>query len=431
VCERVVHDRLTAALAAVAGPNAVRSGAACDAIEGIQPSAVVEPETPEAVAGVLAAASAARLSIVVRGGGTKLSWGRVPAPIDAVLGTRRLARVLSHAHADLTAEVEGGVTLEAMNRALSHERQWLPLESAFAGTTIGGLLATNDAGPAQHRFGTPRDLLIGVRLATTDGRLVKAGGNVVKNVAGYDLGKLVTGSFGSLAVVVSATFKLTPLSAVVGTERAVFKHHAAAAAAANAIAASQLDPVALDLAAGSRMPGEDDPPVELLVRFASTQPVVAAEMAKAARMLAPFEPDVTASVSGEADQALWRAHRMRPWDGTGAVVRVNWLPASLEAVLTLVTALSGAAVRLDFTCRAGIGTGLLRMEGDTASEVAIVQKLRERPDLLKHVTVLRAHPTLKAAVDVWSSDRSTAALHEAIKRAFDPVGILNAGRGPV
>ncbi len=424
-------SQILATLAAVAGPDAVRSGTPGDAIEGSQPSAVVEPETPEAVSGVLAAASGARLSVVVRGGGTKLSWGRVPAPIDIVLSTRRLSRVLSHADADLTTEVEAGVTLAAMNRALSGERQWLPLESAFAGATIGGMLATNDAGPAQHRFGTPRDLLIGVRLATTDGRLVKAGGNVVKNVAGYDLGKLITGSFGSLAVIVSATFKLTPLSAVVGTERVVFKHHAAAAAAAHAIAASQLDPVALDLVAGSRMPGEADVPVELLVRFASTEAVVEAEIAKAARMLARFEPDVTAAVLGEADQALWHAHRMRPWESTGAVVKVSWLPAALESVLTQVTALAGAGARLTFTCRAGIGIGLLRLEGDAATQIDIVEKLRERADLFKQVTVLRADPTLKAAVDVWGGDGSAAALQEAIKRAFDPAGILNAGRGPV
>ncbi len=298
-----------------------------------------------------------------------MSWGRVPAPIDLVLSTRRLSRLVSHAHGDLTAEVEPGVTLDAMNRELSKERQWLPLESAFDDATIGGMLATNDAGPVQHRFGTPRDLLIGVHLATTDGRLVKAGGNVVKNVAGYDLGKLVTGSFGSLAVIVSATFKLTPMSAAVGTQCFTFTDRVAAAGAAHALAASQLDPVALDVRTRSGAPGGGDSPVEILVRFASTPPVVDAEMAKAARLMERLDSRGRDPVLGAEDDALWRAHRARPWEGTGAVIKVSWLPASLDAVLTLVATGGGAGAPVEFIGRAGIGTGLLRVDGDAAMQI--------------------------------------------------------------
>jgi glycolate oxidase FAD binding subunit len=418
------------ALAIAAGPSAVRAGTAADAIEGVQPAAVVEPDSPEIVARVLAWASDARRTVVVRGGGTKLTWGRIPAPVNVVLSTRRLASVRSHAHGDLTAEVQAGITLAAMNRELLRERQWLPLESAFAGATIGGMLATNDAGPAQHRFGTPRDLLIGVQLATTDGRLVKAGGNVVKNVAGYDLGKLVTGSFGSLAVIVGATFKLLPLAATAGTVRAMFNDGARAARAAHAVAASQLDPVALDLAAAGT-PGEGAAPVELLVRFASTSAVVNAEMEKTAGLLAPFEPARTTAIVGADDEeSLWRAHRGRAWEGTGAVIKISWLPASLEAVLGVVSSLYGRT-RGEFTCRAGIGLGLLSVDGDARTQVDVVLQLRQHGDLFRQVTVLRADPSLKAAVDVWGGDTSAASLHDAIKRAFDPAGILNAGRGPV
>ncbi|HEY6362541.1 MAG TPA: FAD-binding oxidoreductase, partial [Vicinamibacterales bacterium] len=326
------HECL-AALAAVAGPSAVRAAGAADAIDGVQPAAVVEPDTPEGVARVLASASDARLSVVIRGSGTKMSWGRVPAAIDLVLGTRRLARVISHAHSDLTAEVQPGVRLDAMNRELATQRQWLPLESAFEHATIGGTLATNDAGAIQHRFGTPRDLLIGVHLATTDGRIVKAGGNVVKNVAGYDLGKLVTGSFGSLAAIVSATFKLTPLSGAVGTQTFTFTDRTAATGAVNALTDSQLDPIALDVRAGSGVPGSGEPRVGILVRFASTARVVEAEMTKAAELMDRFESRAGDPVLGANDEALWRMQRARAWDGSGAVIKVSWLPASLEAVL--------------------------------------------------------------------------------------------------
>src|SRR5499427_9566622 len=133
---------------------------------------------------------------------------------------RGLRRVLAHEHGDMTATVEAGATLRDVNRALARHGQWLPLDPPRADrATIGGILATNDSGPLRHRYGTPRDLVIGVQLATTDGVLSKAGGRVVKNVAGYDLSKLVAGSFGSLAAIVSATFKLAPIPAASKTLR--------------------------------------------------------------------------------------------------------------------------------------------------------------------------------------------------------------------
>ena len=258
----------------------------------------------------------------------------------------------------------------------------------------------------------------------------QAGGNVVKNVAGYDLGKLVTGSFGSLAVIVGATFKLLPMAAAIGTYCVTFKDRVAAAAAAHELAASQLDPVALDLRRASTARGEREVPVELLVRFASTRRVVEAEIAKAAGLLARFDPAVTASLVGAEEEALWRAHRARSWEGTGAVIKLSWLPASLERVLALVSSLDDRT-RPDFSCRAAIGLGLLRVEGDAATQIDVVSQLRQQDDLFRQVTVLRAHSALKAAVDVWGGDTSAAVLHDAIKRAFDPAGILNAGRGPV
>ncbi len=420
-----------ATLAAVAGSNAVRGGQAADAIDGVQPAAVVEPESGEAVARLLAAAVAAGLSVVVRGGGTKLGWGRTPSPIDVLLSTRRLSRVLSHAHGDLTAEVEGGTTLEALNGVLAQHAQWLPLESAFRAATVGGMLGANDAGPVQHRFGTPRDVLIGVQLATTDGRLVKAGGNVVKNVAGYDLGKLVTGSFGSLAVVVSATFKLLPTAPAIATGRAVFADRAAAAAAAHAVAASQLDPIALEVHARAGAAASGEAAVEIIVRFGSTAAVVDAEVMKAALLMGRFECELIEPVRDAGDEAWWSAYRVRPWEGAGAVVRISWLPASLDAVLTLVADLGRVVPRIELTGRAGIGLGVLRLDGDGPTQLQAVRRLRERADLLRQVTILRAAPLVKGAVDVWGGPGETSAVHQAIKSAFDPAGILNAGRGPI
>ena len=159
-------------------------------------------------------ASREKLCVIVRGSGTKLGWGPAPRQIDILMSTVRLNAVVAHRHGDLTATIQAGAKLGDVNRALAQHRQWIPLDPPSADrATIGGLVATNDSGPRRHRYGAPRDLIIGVEFARADGRLAKGGGIVVKNVAGYDLPRLLTGSFGSLGVIVTATFKLYPLTA--------------------------------------------------------------------------------------------------------------------------------------------------------------------------------------------------------------------------
>ena len=149
--------------------------------------------------------------MLTRGAGTKTGWGAEPEA-DIVLSTAKLNAVLAHRHGDLTATVQAGASLAGVNRALADRGQWIPLDPPWADrATIGGLIATNDSGPRRHRYGAPRDLIIGIDFVRADGVAAKAGGIVVKNVAGYDIARLLTGSFGSLAVIVGATFKLFPL----------------------------------------------------------------------------------------------------------------------------------------------------------------------------------------------------------------------------
>lgn len=418
-----------------------RAADAADAIDGVLPRAVVEPESPEALAAVLAYASRARASVVLRGGGTKLGWGRPPAAIDVVISTRRLNRVLTHAHGDLTATVEAGAALVDVNRELMRHRQWLPIDVTDDGATIGGAIASNDSGPARHRYGTPRDLLIGVHLATADGRIVKAGGTVVKNVAGYDLGKLMSGSFGTLAAIVTATFKLAPLPTAAATAIVGFSGADGIVRAAAAIAGSQLEPAAFDLhghwgagalAASSnagRTRSGPPSPYHLLIQFASTRAAVDAQLDEVRRLIGADSLEV---MTGEAEAELWRNHTRAVWRTPGVVVRVSWLPATLEAVFSLLHDIAGRErVTLEFCGRTGVGAGAIRIGGDAPAVVAAVSRLRERSDLVGHVVLLTADVDTKRRVDVWGPGGDHAALLAAVKRAFDPAGILNAGRGPV
>jgi glycolate oxidase FAD binding subunit len=409
--------------AVLSGRGTVRDAGAPDAIEGVRPRAIVEPDSPEALAEVLAWSSREGLSLVLRGSGTKLEWGRRPAEIDLVVSTRRLKQVLAHSHGDLTATVEAGATVADANRELARHGQWLPLNTSFEAATVGGTIATNESGPLRHRHGSPRDLLIGVRLATTDGRLVKAGGNVVKNVAGYDLGKLISGSCGSLAAIVSATFKLAPLPTSSATLVAAFRDADQVAHAVSAIGSSQLEPAAFDLHVSTSTPHR------LLIQFQTTPAAVDAQIEDARTRLAAGRLDV---LSGAGETALWRDHTRRLWDSAGAVVRVSWLPAVLDAVLALVNDIGGDGARsVELVGRAGLGAGLIRVEGDVTTQVRAIERLREQPDVVGHVVVLRADAAVKEHADVWGPPGDAAALLHAVKRAFDPAGILNAGRGPL
>jgi len=401
-------------------------------IDGVVPRETIEPASAEDVASALASAAKARLSVVIRGGGTKMGWGRTPASVDIVLSTKRLNVLVAHEHADLTATFQAGARLDDVNRALARHGQWLPIDSAFDGATIGGAIATNDSGPLRHRYGTPRDQLIGIRLALTDGRLIKAGGNVVKNVAGYDLGKLISGSHGSLAAIVSATFKLTPQPGASSTLVATFERADALVAALAAVTSSQLEASAIEVRAGS---GED-PSVgsafrrtyQLLLKFESTPGALNAHVQKARALAGGAACDVVAS---QAEIDVWRDHIRSPWRSPGMIVKFAWMPASLGAVLALVDDLRPSVAGIDLTGRAAIGSGLLRVDADARVQRNVVERLRSRTDVFRHVVVLRADAALKQQLDVWGPMGDAGALGASLKHALDPQGILNAGRGPV
>ncbi|GAA2733785.1 FAD-binding oxidoreductase [Actinocorallia aurantiaca] len=181
-----------------------------DAVLGVRPRYVVEPSTVAEAAAVMRVAHEEGLTVVPRGNGTRLHWGGAPRACDVVIDTRKLDRVIEHAAGDLVVTVEAGLPVRSLQDVLRTTGQQLALDSPLP-STVGGLVATAAAGPRRLLYGTARDLLIGVTVVRADGTIVKSGGKVVKNVAGYDLGKLYTGSFGTLGLIVKASFRLHPL----------------------------------------------------------------------------------------------------------------------------------------------------------------------------------------------------------------------------
>src|SRR6267143_2379818 len=207
-----LHSSLRYKLIALVGNDYVHASPAADAVAGAQPRLVIEPGTEVELAEVLRLSNEAGLAVIPRGSGTKLGWGNPPARADLILSTARLTEIIEHACADLTVSVEAGCTIQRLQETLAQHGQHLALDPLWPEkATVGGVLSTNDSGALRLRFGALRDLIIGATVALPDGTLASSGGKVVKNVAGYDLPKLVTGALGTLGVITCAVFRVHPL----------------------------------------------------------------------------------------------------------------------------------------------------------------------------------------------------------------------------
>jgi glycolate oxidase FAD binding subunit len=406
--------------ASLVGVGATREGSAGDAVDGVVPRIVVEPSTVEQTGAVVQWASRDKLAMLVRGAGTKLDWGAVPDRIDLVLSTARLNAVVAHRHGDLTATVQSGATLAGANQALAAHRQWIPLDPPFiSSATIGGIVATNDSGPRRHRYGVPRDLIIGVEFLRTDGLMAKGGGIVVKNVAGYDLPRLLTGSFGTLGVIVTATFKLYPLTAGSRTLIVELPKASDLGALTATFLASHLTPTSLEFATH---------PLKMMIRFESID-VSVAQQAEHAMKLVAERGFAAEALTGQDEADLWDGYDFFD-SADGALVKVSTLPSDLARTLDEIERLAAGAI-YHAAGRAGAGVFLLHIPGDVSLQKRIVEGLRGI--LLPgrgSAVVIRAPRELKAQLDVWGPLGDGLGLMKAVKQQFDPAGVLGPGRGP-
>jgi glycolate oxidase FAD binding subunit len=307
---------------------------------------------------------------------------------------------------------------------LASRGQYLPLDPPFADrATVGGIVATNDSGPIRHRYGTPRDLLIGATLVAADGVVVRSGGRVVKNVAGYDLARLAAGSHGTLCAIATVTFKLSPLpstwatAVVTGTPEQL-------AAVAQSLVDRQLEPVALEIVSRP----DADGPWSLVARFGSDRSTVESHLG---------ETMTIARTAGAACESAWDAGASRAWHAAidrvwahRVVVRVSWLPANVEGALSSVTR-DLEDCHWALTGRMGIGAAHIGLDGDVTVVAAAVERLRGA-SALGHVTIVQGPAALRSRVDPWPALPSgAAAVASALKHAWDPQSILGAGRGPL
>ena len=451
-----MNDRVIAALQQIVGSDFVRTGAAAEAyaIDGKAPGAVVFPGSPGEVAAVLKQAQAAGLAVFPRGGGTQMQLGNVPQRVDIVLGLERLRRVVAHEPADMTVTVEAGITLDALQRSLARSGQYLPVDPPLPPeATVGGIVATRAFGPLRFGFRTISDWLLGTKVVTADGIIAKAGARVVKNVSGYEMGRLYTGSHGTLAVIVEATFKVQPLPRARGALLVPCRDGAAAAAAIQALLSCGVLPAIVELvgpadaahapahralfdrARGAGASG--DAQALLIAGFLGTDEEVDWQLERTQQALAAAGAGAGTVRAGwdEVYPHVLAAHRLPPAaEGEGVTCRAHVLSTDLH--LLIEKAYRHSPSGWPFAYAAHAGSGVVRFHWGPAPAAASREALKEhvaavraRAEASHGRLIVEAAPLwLKESLDAWGEPGPDFFLHQAVKKQMDPRATLSPGR---
>ncbi len=428
-----------------AGVTADLAACAAYAVDGRVPKWVVYPSSPEEVAALLQCAGANDLAVIPCRNATKLGIGNPPARYDAALSLKKMNQVWHYEPADLTVTVEPGMRLGDFEHFLARHKLWLPLDPA-GGTkaSLGGILAANAAGPLRLYYGGPRDVVLGVKVATTEGKIVKAGGRVVKNVAGYDLTKLIVGSYGTLGVIVEASLKLYPLP----VERATFVFPVGnldyARDLRRKLQSSPLQPLRFLVVEGVAReslcrdygPEPGSHPAEVWIEVGGTVKVIE----RYAREFDALGRDLGGPVfrpgPEEAERAWERLSDFRSWaaeaDGAVTILKAVLPVAASEEIMRHARQEAiNMKVRLVTLGQTAVGMAhiLIWAPADSLVVPGMVDRLRQAAEGSGGELVIeQAAPSLKAVLDVWGTPGDDFEVQRKLKTAWDPKGVLSPGR---
>jgi len=452
-----VQDGLLERLRTIVGAPSVLTGVELSpyVVEGRTPDAAVFPGSVEEVSAVIALVGEFGLPVIPWGGGTAASVGLPSARAGLVLGLRRLNRLVEHEPGDLTVTVEAGTTVGELQAALRGRGQWLSLDPADAErATIGGVLATNASGPRRHLYGTARDLLIGVTVVTAEGAIVRGGGKVVKNVAGYDLPKLFVGSYGTLGVIVEATFKLRPRP---DDERLMcvgFDRLKDAGAAVRALMASDLIPSAVELLDGTAAfggggtggalglgptlagaaPAPPTPGAVLVVGFDGLGEQVEWQCAELTRLTAQLGGHHPHALASEVWPRLALGARAA-FPVATAVMAFGVLPTQVAELMEQgASAARARGLGTAWAAHAGVGavSAALATGHEPSEPAPIAAILAEWREIARagggRATLEWAPLAVKSQVPVWDDPGAAGRIMQRIKAELDPKNVLNPGR---
>ncbi|MFA1539286.1 FAD-binding oxidoreductase [Actinomadura monticuli] len=380
----------------------VRPGEAAEGVLGVEPALVAAPKDLAEAADVMRVAAERGLAIVPRGAETRLDWGRPPERCDLLVDTHRLDGLLEHTAGDLVAKAEAGLPMDVLGERLAEHGQRLALDVPLPGSTVGGTIATGAAGPLRTMYGTPRNLVIGLTIVRADGQVARSGGKVVKNVAGYDLGRLFSGSYGTLGLIVEATFRLHPIPAASAFVTCAVAGPEDAHDAVQSVLHSPVAPSAVEYIG----------PGTVAVLLEGVPEGVAARAGQTLELLGE-----NAGISETAPEGWGRYP-----DGT-TLIDISAPPPALRDVLTLL----GPDVPITWS---GSGHGHVALSPELAPDDVADLLGRLRSALAPHRghAVVRYTPEeVRGEIDLWGPVPALA-LMRRVKDQFDPDRRLSPGR---
>ncbi|GAB4463299.1 MAG: FAD-binding oxidoreductase [Elainellaceae cyanobacterium] len=400
------------------------------------PECVVQPDTPAQLAAIVKQLHQEKGRSLSFGSGSKLHWGGLAQGVQVGISTARLNRLIDHAAGDLTVTAQSGMRLADLQAHLAQQNQFLPLNPSYSdAATLGGIIATADSGSLRHRYGGVRDLLIGITFVRADGEIAKAGGRVVKNVAGYDLMKLFTGSWGTLGILSEVTFRVYPLPeasktlVLTGEKKATPEQISSQIArVTQALLASALTPAAVELVAAPAMQQLGQDGLGLVVQFQGLAVALDAQT----EQLRQFgqAAGVAATVyTDDAETALWQ-RLAKGWEASTPspvlTCKIGVLPnqaaTTLAKITTLYPSLTYGAIH------AGSGLGQLRFDADLPSASSILELRRLCEAQGGFLSLLAAPTDVKQQIDPWGYPGNALDLMRGIKQQFDPDALLSPGR---
>lgn len=370
-----------------------------------------------------------------------MSLGNVPQRPGAVIDTTALNRVVAHNSGDLTATFQAGTTLRTVSEVLAQAGQLLAIDPPLpAGATIGGTLASGASGPTKWQFGHLRDTVIGMKVVQPDGRITKSGGQVVKNVSGYDMARLHIGGLGSLGLIVEASFKLTPVPMYESTILARFQTVDRAMQCGLGVFNSHVTPLAItgfNSAVADAIGVDERPGTFLAVRLGGRPRTLDRQVDEVTATFRRFLAIDIDQTSGAGVGRIWRSLADFGWDVTAAPalnIKVSALPNQVEKIHALAEGLGSDELELAVISQPGFGSVELTWFSDQAGEdsdvlAGIVKKVRDGVDTFGGTVVVQNCPTaLKDSMDVWGAEPSGIGVMLRLKEQYDPNCIMNPGR---
>jgi glycolate oxidase FAD binding subunit len=417
----------------VVGVEWVETLADSVSIDGLTPALKISPGSPEETASVLKAATDASLGVIVTGRGNSLSLGAPPSRADLLLSTARLDRVVYYEPGDLTMSIQSGATLSSIAALLAEKGQMLPLDPPSGGDrTIGGVVAVGRSGPLRLGYGRPRDWVIGIQAALPDGRLVRAGGRLVKNVAGYDITRLLVGSMGTLGVITELSLRVTPRPPTELTVLVSADETADLWSLAHDLSANDILPVACELLSPDAANWCGLQPESVLcIRFAGEERDIAAQAVTLETLVK--ERDLTTPEQVRDTQVFWKSVSDLPiQDQADTSIRVSVPPSDAQAIAEMVADKLCDDVECSAWCASacnGIVRACLGDPGDFDTLASRITEVRTACEATGgNLIVGRAPVELKNRVDVWGDAGPTGRIMLDLKKLFDPDGVLNPGR---